>query len=153
MPVFSRIFSIILRIGELVFGAVVAGIIGHYLDLYDNFNAWPEGRWIYTEIVAGLSILLALLFLIPISAGFYSWPIDIILSLAWFAAFGLLVDMVHRLRCGSIWDWAFVRHSGTCARFKAAEAFSFLSAIFWLFSGILGLYFVNRTRSAAAGGA
>ncbi|KAL2010302.1 hypothetical protein VTN00DRAFT_6109 [Thermoascus crustaceus] len=149
MPVFSRIFSICLRIGEIAFGAVVAGIIGHYLHLYSGADVWPEARWIYTEVIAGLSILLGVLFLIPFAAGFYAWPVDFIISLAWFAAFGALVNMIHRLDCGGIWDWGFVRRSGICARFKAAEAFSFLSAIFWLVSGLVGIWFVSRARRTA----
>ncbi|KAL2003861.1 hypothetical protein VTN02DRAFT_1883 [Thermoascus thermophilus] len=137
MPLFSRIFSICLRIGEIAFGAAVAGIIGHYLRLYSGDDVWPEARWIYTEVIAGLSILLGLLFLIPFAAGFSAWPLDVILSLAWFAAFGALVDMIHRLGCGGIWDWGFVRRRGICPRLKAAEAFSFLSAIFWSVSGLV----------------
>ncbi len=63
-------------------------------------------------------------------------PVDIIISLAWFAAFGVLVDTIRQLPCGSIWSWHF-RGDQTCGRWKAAEAFSFLSAILWLVSGIV----------------
>ena len=96
MPVFSRLLSIILRIGEVGCGAVcnsqrlsthiykpltplvskvVAGIIGNYLHEYDNSSiGWPQARWIYTVVIAGLSILLGLIWLIPFSSGFFSWP-------------------------------------------------------------------------------
>lgn len=63
--------------------------------------------------------------------------VDIILSLAWFAAFGILVDAIHKLNCGSIWHWDGFLSGDTCGRWKAAEAFAFISAFVWLVSGIV----------------
>lgn len=63
--------------------------------------------------------------------------VDIILSLAWFAAFGILVDAIHKLNCGSIWHWNGFLSGDTCGRWKAAEAFAFISAFVWLVSGIV----------------
>lgn len=52
----------------------MAGIIGYYLNSFDKLEAWPQARWIYTEVVAGVSIILGFLWLIPCSFGFFSWP-------------------------------------------------------------------------------
>jgi occludin/MAL family lipid-associated protein len=68
--------------------------------------------------------------------------VDLILSLTWFAAFGLLVHALDSLPCGSPWDWSGLAHSDDCSRLKAAEAFSFLSAIFWLASAVLVCFLV-----------
>ncbi|KAF7167212.1 hypothetical protein CNMCM5623_000607 [Aspergillus felis] len=175
MPVVSRLISIVLRVAEIAFAAVVAGIIGYYLHQFSHIDAWPQARWIYTEVVAGLSILLGLIWLIPFSSGFFSWPcmsapcpvayddtlsltgkksaVDVIISLAWFAAFGILVDAIHKLNCGSIWRWHFDTYSNdSCGRWKAAEAFSFLSAIVWLASALVGIWFTFRVRGANADG-
>lgn len=155
MPVFSRIVSVILRIGEIAFAAVVAGIIGSYLHAYNNSveNEWPRARWIYTEVVAGLSILLGLIWVIPFSGGFISWPLDLILSLAWFASFGLLVDSLYDINCrGGAFDWGGLLDGGLCDRWKASSAFAFLSAIFWLVSTIVGIWFSWRTRHRAVAG-
>lgn len=94
---------------------------------------------------------------------------DILISFAWFAAFGVLVDTIRRLPCGSIWSWHF-RGDQTCGRWKAAEAFSFLSAIVWLASGIVvcdemiqptceyglrnsqGIWFTFRVRQSTSDG-
>ncbi|KAJ5406256.1 hypothetical protein N7465_007540 [Penicillium sp. CMV-2018d] len=153
MPVISRLVSIILRVAEIAFAAVVAGVIGHYLAEVNHSGVdvdWlPQSRWIYTEVIAGLSILLGLIWLIPFSSGFFSWPMDILISFAWFAAFGVLVDTIRHLPCGSIWSWHFRgAFSGDqmCGRWKAAEAFSFLSAIIWLTSAIVGIWFTFRVR-------
>jgi hypothetical protein len=40
----------------------------------DHVSAWDEGRWIYTEVIAGLSLLLSLLWLIPTAHTFFIWP-------------------------------------------------------------------------------
>ncbi|KAF7136748.1 hypothetical protein CNMCM5793_006217 [Aspergillus hiratsukae] len=155
MPVISRLVSIILRVAEIAFAAVVAGIIGYYLHKFSDadVDAWPQARWIYTEVVAGLSILLGLIWLIPFSSGFFSWPFDVIISFAWFAAFGILVDAIHNMNCGSIWAWHFTTNTiNACGRWKAAEAFSFLSAIVWLASALVGIWFTFRVRGANADG-
>ncbi|KAJ5759940.1 hypothetical protein N7520_007096 [Penicillium odoratum] len=149
MPVISRLLSIPLRIAEIAFAAVVAGIIGHYLASFDSIDPWPQARWIYTEVISGLSILLGLIWLIPFSSGFFAWPFDVLISFAWFAAFGILVDAIKQLPCGSIWSWSF-RGDAVCARWKAAEAFSFLSAIVWLVSALIGIWFTFRKRDSAA---
>jgi hypothetical protein len=63
--------------------------------------------------------------------------VEIVIALAWFAAFGLLVNTLDGLPCGGIWNWAGITDNSNCGRWKAAEAFSFLSAILWLVSGLL----------------
>jgi hypothetical protein len=155
MPVISRLVSICLRVGELAFAAVVAGIIGSYLHGFDATHSWPGARFIYTEVIAAISILLAIIWLLPFAGGFIHWPADLILCAAWFAVFGLLVNFIHGTNCSSsVFDWAGITRGGVCNRWKASEAFSFLSAIFWLASTIVGLWFVHRTertRTANAG--
>ncbi|KAA8647132.1 hypothetical protein EYZ11_012146 [Aspergillus tanneri] len=147
MPVVSRLVSIVLRVAEIACGAVVAGIIGRDLTSYDG-DIWPQARWIYTEVVAGLSILLGLIWLIPFSSSFFTWPLDVIISFAWFAAFGILVDAIHKLSCGSIWHWGGLTHNDNCSRRKAAEAFSFISAIVWMVSALVGIWFTFRVRKS-----
>ncbi|KAI9929969.1 hypothetical protein AWENTII_003579 [Aspergillus wentii] len=151
MPVISRLVSIVFRVAQIVFGAVVAGIIGHYLAQFHHLEAWPQARWIYTEAVAGVSILLGLIWLIPFSSSFFSWPFDVIISLAWFAAFGILVDAIHKFNCGGVWHWTGLTENSECGRWKAAEAFSFLSACVWLVSAIIGVWFTFRSKDSSGG--
>jgi len=157
MRLADDLFSFLLRIGELAFAAVVAGLTGDYLhSVNDESNSdWSKGRFIYTEIVAGLSILLAIIWLFPFSGTFIHWPIDFLISVAWFVAFGLLVNFIGPLDCGNIFYWADITQQGVCQRWKADVAFCFLSAIFWLASALLGLWVMRRagygTRRPIAG--
>ena len=169
MPVLSRLVSVILRVGELVFASVslyrlttkriltelqvVAGIVGCYLHDFDQRDGWPKKRFIYSEVIAGVSILFSLLWLLPFAGGFYSWPLDLVLSAAWFAAFGLLVDQLSGQNCGRTFNWSGITHAGFCNRWKAAQAFSFLSAIFWLVSAIVGIWFMSKNRRERAAAA
>lgn len=90
----ERIISIILRAAELACAAIVAGINGDYLD-DSNASSWELGRFIYTEVVAGIAILFSVLWLLPFSGGFINWPMDVIISILWWVVFGLLVDVSH----------------------------------------------------------
>ncbi|KAK5555136.1 hypothetical protein LTR46_006766 [Exophiala xenobiotica] len=148
MPVLSRVLSIVLRVAELAFAAVVLGVTSKYLHDYRSGSGAPLARFIYVEVVAAISVLFALLWLLPFASGFFHWPVDLFLSFAWFAAFGLLVNYVNgRTNCGgNTFDWSGIRHGGTCGRWKSNEAFSFLSAIVWIFSGLVGLWFIHRER-------
>jgi len=141
-----------LRVGEIAFAGVVAGIVGSYLDDYKKGSGLPLARFIYIEVVAGLSLLFGLLWLLPFASGFFHWPVDLFLSFAWFAAFGLLVNYVDRTTCGGdAFDWGGITHGGFCGRWRANEAFSFLSAIVWMLSAIVGLWFIHReSRKAVA---
>ncbi len=90
--ILADLFSILLRLAELAFAAIVAGLNGVYLHAVHNASSWQLGRFIYTEVVAGLSIFLAIIWLIPFSGSFIHWPVDFVISVAWFVSFGLLVD-------------------------------------------------------------
>lgn len=52
-------------------------------------------------------------------------------------AFGLLVNFIGPMNCGSIWAWGNITDKGTCERWKAAVAFAFLSGMFWLASTLV----------------
>lgn len=53
---------------------IVAGIIGYYIHQYYSWDNWPRARWIYTEVIAGLSILLGLIWTVPFVFSFVTWP-------------------------------------------------------------------------------
>ncbi|RYP23201.1 hypothetical protein DL767_008884 [Monosporascus sp. MG133] len=138
------VLSMILRAAELVFAAIVAGVNGQYLRMNSNASDWDLARFIYTEVVAGLAMLLALIWLFPFSGSFVHWPVDLFISICWFAAFGVLVNYLDG-SCGRVFSWIDVtlRGDNLCGRFKAVIAFSFLSAICWLVSAIIGFMWVR----------
>ncbi|KUI59021.1 hypothetical protein VM1G_08421 [Cytospora mali] len=146
--ILTDLVSMIFRVAELAFAAIVAGITGNYLHAQHGQSSWSLGRFIYIEVVAGLSILLSLLWLLPFSGSFIHWPADLLLSVCWFAAFGLLVNWLGG-SCGHTFNWSGLGLRGNnCGSWKSDEAFAFLSAICWLVSAIIGLYWVRRHTAA-----
>ena len=93
------IISIILRVAELAFASIVAALNGRFLHAARGNSPWDLGRHIYTEVVAGLSILFAIVWLFPFSSSFIHWPMDLVISVMWFVSFGLLVNWLHGV-CG-----------------------------------------------------
>ena len=81
-------------VAQLAFAAIVAGLTGQYLhSVSGSETTWDQGRFIYTEVVAGLSIILAIIWLFPFSGSFIHYPADFFISVMWFVAFGLLVNV------------------------------------------------------------
>jgi len=152
--ILSRVLSLFFRFGEFVSAAVVLGLIAHFLHIHHREHVGPLGREIYTTVIAALSVLVSLVWLIPFTSSFMHYPFDLLLSFGWFAAFGVLVNYIHKINCGSAFQWAGLAHNNTCSRWKATEAFSFISACFWLASALLSMYVyhkVNRRGAAATG--
>ncbi|CCC08852.1 hypothetical protein SMACR_08339 [Sordaria macrospora] len=143
------IISIILRLAELAFATIVAALNGRFLHAVRGTSTWDLGRHIYTEVVAGLSILFAIIWLFPFSSSFIHWPMDLVISIMWFVSFGLLVNWLNGA-CGYVFDWDNVGFggAGSCGEWKATVAFAFLSAICWLVSALVGLYWVRRHTRA-----
>lgn len=89
----ERLVNIILRALQLIFAIIVAGITGNYLVRASGISNWHLGRLIYTEVIAALSIVVALVWMIPFpGSSFIKWPMDIVLAIGWFISFGLLVN-------------------------------------------------------------
>ncbi|CAI4215258.1 unnamed protein product [Parascedosporium putredinis] len=143
------LFNIILRAAELAFAAVVAGITGWVLHKSNDYTP-GLGRFIYTEVIAALSIITAFIFLIPFSSSFIHYPWDFFLSVCWFVSFGLLVHFIGD-SCGYIFNWNNVAPEGDmCGKFKANIAFSFILAICFLVSAFVGIWWNRRRERRAA---
>jgi len=144
--ILSRLISLILRFAEFVCAAVVLGLDAYFIDLYRHHRG-PTGilgREIFIIVWAVLSVLLALVWMIPTRSSMLHVPADLVLSLGWFAAFGLLVNYLHRADCGGAFRWGSITHGGICNQFQATEAFSFIGACCWAASAIIGLW-VSRS--------
>jgi hypothetical protein len=149
---FSRMASIFLRFGQFVSGAVVLGLMAHFVHQWDKYGIGPSGREIYTLVIAALSVLFSLIWLIPTTASMLHYPFDLVLSAAWFASFGALVNWIHKLHCGSAFHWGGLTRGDYCGRWRASEAFAFISACFWFASFLLGVYVYHRVTPVATDG-
>lgn len=149
----SRVASLILRVSQFVFAAIVLGLTAYFLHQRERHGVGPLGRTIYTLVIASLSVIASLLWMIPTKSSIAGYGSDLFFTAAWFAAFGVLVDWYHGINCGSIWYWGGIgfRGANMCGRWNAAQAFSFLSAIVWLASFALGIITYHRLKRNAQG--
>ena len=114
---------------------IVAGLVGYYLDSQDKIHVW---RFIYTEAVAGISVILAMLCLIRCNnTTVVPFPMDLLLFALWMVAFGILVNLVASLQCGHAFNLDHATGSSLCNQWKATVAFCFVSSILWLMSGLM----------------
>jgi hypothetical protein len=143
--ILSRLFSFLLRLGELAFAAVVLGVNSSYIHSADNAHAHIPARFIFAEVVAVIAVIASLILLIPTFENVVAWAWDVIMMILWFAVFGLLVDWFGASSCGGVFNWSGITsNDDSCHKWKAAEAFSFLSALFWLASALLGFLVLHR---------
>jgi len=142
-----ELFSFILRVAEIAFAAIVAGLTGSYLNdvKVTDENRWVHARFVYAMVVVALSILLAAIWLLPFIHRILHWLIDVFLSVLWFVSFGLVVNFVGD-DCGNVFNWEgiILRGKPSCSTWKADIAFSFLSAICWLASAAIGLHLARK---------
>jgi hypothetical protein len=75
----------------------------------------------------------------------------LVFTAGWAAVFGLLVRWFNGANCGSAWNWTgfSLRRSNNCGQWRAAQAFSFLSMIFWFATFVLGIITVHRLSRRA----
>ncbi len=87
----SRAFLVFLRLGEIVSGSIVLGILGrefYLLSLADIID--PDARLVFAAVIAALAIVDALVFIVPYPYAFWSFPLDIFFFAAWLAVFCVL---------------------------------------------------------------
>jgi len=152
--IFSRLASLILRIGQFVFAAIVLGLTAYFLHQRRRYGMGPFGRLVFSVIWSSLSIIASIIWAIPTSSSMTGYVSDLVFTGGWAAVFGLLVRYFDRSGCGSAWNWTgfSLSRSNSCGQWKAAQAFSFLSLVFWFATFLLGLITVHRLSKRAPRG-
>lgn len=90
MGALSKILSACLRVGELVCSIIVLGIIGRFLWHVGEANIYADARLVFAIIVASISTVASLIFMIPFTFTFMVCPFDFILFTLWLVTFILL---------------------------------------------------------------
>ncbi|KAK3302943.1 uncharacterized protein B0T15DRAFT_402100 [Chaetomium strumarium] len=152
----SKVFSVILRLGELVGGVIVLALLGRFLYIVGEANVYADSRIIYTTVVSCIAIALSILFMPPFTCSFMAFPIDFILFTLFLVAFCLLETLTGTDTCNAVWYWSYwgylwggfwrtpvvVTGPGDigwagCASWRTVLAFTFLSSMAFLFSSVL----------------
>jgi hypothetical protein len=104
--ILTRTFSLALRFFQFLFSAIVLGITTSFVHASNKHNAdGPFNLLIHTLIIACLSPVLALIWMVPTTNAILHWGTDLFFTAAWFAVFGLLQEWYSQMGCGSGWSW------------------------------------------------
>lgn len=152
MPALSRAIAIALRFAQFVSSTIVLGLTAYFLHKYDESHIGPFSRLVYVVVVAALSTWISLLWMVLPTATSVHFVSDLIFCASWFAAFGLLQDYYDdQIECGSTWKWGDIDVTNNyCGQWNAAQAFSFLAAVFWFVSFIVGILAWSNARATVA---
>jgi hypothetical protein len=83
------LFSL-LHFGQFVLAITVCALYGIDLDRMRKANVHADGRWVYAEVVGGLSALTTILYCIPFILRFaLVWAWNLVLFILWIALFGV----------------------------------------------------------------
>jgi len=161
----SKVFSVILRVGELASSVIVLGIAGHFLWQIGRANSYADAHLIFAIVVASISTVVSILFMVPFSLSFFAFPIDLILFVLWLVTFILLEILTGANTCDSVWYYSYwgyywggfwrtpfivtgpwdIGWAG-CSSLICVLAFSFIASLGYLCSCILGLYVTVKYR-------
>lgn len=73
----SRIVSLVLRIAQLVFAAIVLGLSAYFLYQRTRHSIGPFGRLVFSVIWASLSVIFAIIWAIPTSSSMTGYVSDL----------------------------------------------------------------------------
>jgi hypothetical protein len=131
---------------------IVVGIVSHFLYYYEDNTAYPKVPLVGAEVVAVLSMLCCILWILSWTTDFYNIGANLLFSLAWFAAFGSLMEYVDRHHCTTSPFNIHYRNKigdGLCKEWRVAEAFAFITGVFSL-GNVITIYtefFSSKRRS------
>ncbi|KAL2120269.1 hypothetical protein VTJ04DRAFT_4295 [Mycothermus thermophilus] len=154
----SKILLVLLRLGELACGSIVLGIIGHFFWTTSVGGVIePDGRLVYAAVIAALTVIASLVFIVPLAFSFWAFPLDFFLFFAWLVVFCVLITLTRTRPCEAEWYrtyWGYywgqwyrvvstpgieVNRTG-CSAWRTVLAFSFVAIVLYLLSATLGVY-------------
>ncbi|PKS13223.1 hypothetical protein jhhlp_000569 [Lomentospora prolificans] len=128
-----------------ILAIITAALHGADLANGEASEGGGDSRWIFAEVVAGLSALTAMLYLIPCILRFMAvWIWNLILFILWISLFGLFAKVRHTpFFCPKATRCMYIHRptngNGAVRRMKAAVWVDLVSAILWLVATLAAL--------------
>jgi hypothetical protein len=151
MSIFSRIgdnsssggmagalLRLILRFFQFILALTVCGLYGVDLHAAHQKGGYVDGKWVFAEVVGGLSAFTVLIYGLPFFKSYWAFAWDWVLFILWTALFGLF---------GSIFIGAKpTPKQGGQIRMKHAVWVDLTCMLLWLITAIYAtvIWFRNR---------
>jgi hypothetical protein len=74
--IFSRLASLLLRLGQFIFAAIVLGLTAYFLYQRNRYGG-PFGRVVFSVIWSSLSIIFAIIWAIPTTSSMTGYVSDL----------------------------------------------------------------------------
>ncbi|KAK5656549.1 hypothetical protein OQA88_4528 [Cercophora sp. LCS_1] len=118
----------LLHFGQFVLAVTVCGLYGVELDRARKAGVHADGKWVYAEVIGGLSAITSLLYFLPFILRFaLVWVWNLTLFILWIALFGLF---------GKMYIGENPEGNGDIKRMKTAVWVVLANAILWLIATI-----------------
>ena len=119
------------RFLQAVLGLTVCGLYGVDLDAARRAHAYTDSKWVYAEVVAGLSVLTALLLAVPqpVVKAWALWAWDAVLALLWLVLFGVF---------GTMYIHEHPEGDAGVTRMKHAVWVDLVNALLWIATAAYG---------------
>lgn len=104
-----------------------------------------EAKYFYSLVLSVTSVIIAIMLLAPLDHTFRHYPLDFLLSVAWFVAFAFLFMKFQTTPCDQSGERIrAVALGGSCNTQRATWGFAFLGGCFWLGNTALGCWVSSR---------
>lgn len=133
------VFSAI-HIVQFALAIAVCALYGIDLHRASSHGKYIDSKWVYAEVVGGLSAFTAVLYLVPFILRFWLvWAWNAILFILWIALFGVF---------GSMYIHEDPEGDAGVQRMKNTVWLDLVNALLWLitFLGALGYWLQHRER-------
>ncbi|KAK3112145.1 hypothetical protein LTR53_011888 [Teratosphaeriaceae sp. CCFEE 6253] len=77
-----------LRFLQFILAITVAGLYGTDLHHAHQAHAYTDGKWVFAEVVAGLSAVTCIVYAVPVVKSWWGFAWDGVLFILWAALFG-----------------------------------------------------------------
>ncbi|KAJ2994390.1 hypothetical protein NUW58_g1570 [Xylaria curta] len=132
----------ILHSFQFVLAVTVIGLYGTDLDRAQKRGTYTDGKWVYAVVVASLSAVTAIVYLIPFFLRFAAVPIwSFVLFVLWIVLFGLF---------GSLYIHEDPEGNDDIKRMKNAVWVDLANALLWLIgtSAAAAYWWYHRQRNS-----
>ena len=138
LPFPLLILNYILRFSQLVLALTVCGLYGTDLNAARKVHAYADGKWVYAVVVASLSAVTAVIYMVPRVKSYMAFGWDVILFILWTAVFGIF---------GKLYIHANAQGDGGITRMKRAVWIDLVNMLLWLVTaGMSTVMFFLRGR-------
>jgi hypothetical protein len=85
----GALIRLVLRLLQFILAITVAGLYGVDLHHANQKDGGADPKWVYAEVVAGLSAFTVIIYAIPFIKSYWGWAWDAVLFVLWTALFGV----------------------------------------------------------------